>query len=152
LYTDASGFIFTSEDKMTENKTQKTTASVTDFLNSLPDERKRQDSFVLLELMQQVSGFEPKMWGASIIGFGDKHYKYESGREGDMPQISFSPRKQNLTLYSLGGFPKYDELLAQLGKHKTGGGCLYLNQLSDVNLDVLREMITKSLAHKAQNA
>jgi hypothetical protein len=131
---------------MAENKTQKTTASVTDFLNALPDEKKRQDCFTLLELMQQVSNDEPKMWGPSMIGFGDRHYKYESGREGDTFQVGFSPRKQNLTLYITGGFPRHEELLSRLGKHKTGGGCLYINKLSDVNLDVLKEMIASSLA------
>jgi hypothetical protein len=131
---------------MAENKTQKTAVSVADFLNNLPDEKKRQDSFALVELIKQVSGNEPKMWGPSIIGFGDSHYKYESGREGDWFRVGFSPRKQNLTLYIMGGAPKYSELLAQLGKHKTGKGCLYINKLSDVNLDVLREMISQSLA------
>ena len=130
---------------MAENKTQKTTASVTDFLNTVPDEKKRQDCFTLLELMQQVSGQEPAMWGSAIIGFGDLHYKSASGREGDWFPVGFSPRKQNLTVYITGGFAKHAELLGQLGKHKTGGGCLYINKLSDVNLDVLKEMIADSL-------
>jgi hypothetical protein len=131
---------------MSANKTQKTTASVVDFLNNLSDEKKRQDSFTLLELMKQVSGFEPKMWGPSIIGFGDRHYKYESGREGDTILVGFSPRKQNLTLYITGGFPKHADLLGQLGKYKTGKGCLYINKLSDVDLDILKEMISQSVA------
>jgi hypothetical protein len=130
---------------MTENKTQKTAASVTDFLNGIPEEQKRRDSFAILELMQQITGSEPKMWGTSIIGFGDTHYKYESGREGDWFMVGFSPRKQNLTLYVMGGFPKHQDLLSQLGRHKTGKGCLYINKLSDVNLDVLKEMITQSV-------
>ena len=130
---------------MAENKTQKNTASIVDFLNNLPDEKKRQDSFTLLELIKQVSGTEPKMWGPSIIGFGDMHYKYESGREGDWFLVGFSPRKQNLTLYITGGFPKYTDLLGQLGKHKTGKGCLYINKLSDVNLEVLKKMISQSI-------
>ena len=131
---------------MAENKTQKTGLSAGDFLNTLPDETKRQDSFTLLELMEQVSGSEPKMWGPSIIGFGDTHYQYESGREGDWFLIGFSPRKANLTLYIRGGLPKYADLLGQLGKHKTGKGCLYINRLSDVNLDVLKQIISQSLA------
>jgi hypothetical protein len=139
---------------MAQNKTQKTLASVTDFLNAIPDEKKRQDSFTLLEMMKQASGLEPKMWGASIVGFGDVHYKYESGREGDMPMIGFSPRKQNLTMYMVNGFPGYSSLLERLGKYKTGGGCLYINKLSDVNLDVLKEMIAQAVAyrtHKQEN-
>lgn len=129
---------------MAENKTQKTTASVTDFLNSLPDEKKRQDSFTLVELMQQISGAPAAMWGPAIIGFGDRHYKYESGREGDWFLVGFSPRKQNLALYITGATKS--ERLDALGKHKLGGGCLYVNRLSDVNLDVLKEIITESLA------
>lgn len=136
---------------MAENKTQKTETSVTDFLNSLPDEQKRQDSFTIVELMKQASESEPKMWGPSIIGFGDSHYKYESGREGDWFLIGFSPRKQNLTLYIRGGLPKYTELLNKLGKYKTGKGCLYINKLSDVNLDILKEMISQSLVQASEH-
>lgn len=135
---------------MAENKTQKTDLSVTDFLNSLPDEKKRQDSFDLLKLMEQVSGQPPRMWGPSIIGFGDRHLKYDSGREMDWFKVGFSPRKQNLTLYIAGGFPKHADLLGRLGKHKTGKGCLYINKLSEVDLDVLKEMISLSLAQASQ--
>lgn len=130
---------------MAENKTQKTTASVIDFLNTLTDEKKRQESFTLLELIAQVSGSEAKMWGPTIIGFGDMHYKYASGREGDWFPVGFSPRKQNLTLYLAGGLPQHADLLAKLGKHKTGVGCLYINKLSDINLDILKEIIAQSL-------
>ena len=130
---------------MSENKTQKTDASVIDFLNSIPDEKKRQDCLIVFEMMSQVTGLEPKMWGASIVGFGDVHYKYASGREGDWFKVGFSPRKQNLTLYIMDGFPRYQSLLAELGKHKTGVSCLYINKLADVNLDILREMITQSI-------
>jgi hypothetical protein len=132
---------------MAENKTQKTTASVTDFINTIPDEGKRQDSLTLLKLMEQVSGEKPTMWGANIIGFGDTHYKYASGREGDWFKVGFSPRKQNLTLYIMGGFPKHQALLEQLGRYKTGKSCLYINKLSDVNLDILKKIISQSLAH-----
>jgi hypothetical protein len=131
---------------MSENKTQKTEASVIDFLNSIPDEQKRQDCLTLLEMMSQITGLAPKMWGASIVGFGDVHYKYASGREGDWFKVGFSPRKQNLTLYIMDGFPKYQSLLAELGKHKTGVSCLYIKKLSEVNLDTLREMISQSIA------
>ena len=133
---------------MTENKTQKTAASVTDFLNSITDEKKRQDCFALLELMRQATRLEPRMWGASIVGFGDVHYKYASGREGDWFKVGFSPRKQNLTLYIMDGFPKYQQLLATLGKHKTGVSCLYINKLADIDLAVLREMIAQSVGGK----
>jgi hypothetical protein len=131
---------------MAENKTQKTDVSVTDFLNSITDEQKRQDAFTLLALMSEITGLEPKMWGAGIVGFGDVHYKYASGREGDWFKVGFSPRKQNLTLYIMDGFPKYYDLLAQLGKHKTGVSCLYLKKLADVDLRILRELISQSLA------
>lgn len=131
---------------MSENKTQKTDASVTDFLNSIPDERKRQDGFTLLALMSEITGLEPKMWGPSMVGFGDVHYKYESGREGDMFKVGFSPRKQNLTIYITDGFANYQELLAKLGKHKTSVSCLYVNKLADIDLTVLREMVARSFA------
>ncbi|MCG2785270.1 MAG: DUF1801 domain-containing protein [Anaerolineae bacterium] len=130
---------------MSENKTQKTNASVIDFLNSIPDEKKRQDCLTVFEIMRQVTGLEPKMWGASIVGFGDVHYKYASGREGDWFKVGFSPRKQNLTLYIMDGFPRYQSLLADLGKHKTGVSCLYINKLADIDLDVLKEMIGQSV-------
>jgi hypothetical protein len=131
---------------MSENKTQKTNASVIDFLNGLPDENKRQDCLTLLEMMSEITDLEPKMWGASIVGFGDVHYKYASGREGDWFKVGFSPRKQNLTLYMMDGFPKYQDLLAKLGKHKTGVSCLYIKKLSDVNIDILRQMIAQSIS------
>lgn len=131
---------------MSENKTQKTNASVIDFLNGLPDEKKRQDCLTLLEMMSEITDLEPKMWGASIVGFGDVHYKYASGREGDWFKVGFSPRKQNLTLYMMDGFPKYQDLLAKLGKHKTGVSCLYIKKLSDVNIDILRQMIAQSIS------
>lgn len=130
---------------MAENKTQKTTASVIAFLESISDERQRQDSFTVLELMKQVTGLEPVMWGASMVGFGDVHYKYASGREGDWFKVGFSPRKQNLTLYITDGFPKYQKLLAKLGRHKTGVSCLYINKLADIDLAVLREMVSQSV-------
>jgi hypothetical protein len=131
---------------MAESKTQKTDASVTDFLNGVAEEQKRRDSFILLDLMSQVTGLEPKMWGPSMIGFGDVHYKYASGREGDMFKVGFSPRKQNLTIYITDGFANYQELLAKLGKHKTSVSCLYVNKLADIDLAVLREMVSRSFA------
>ena len=132
---------------MAEIKTKPTQASVEDFLNNIPDENKRRDSFTVLEMMRQASGFEPVMWGPSIVGFGTYHYRYASGREGDMPIIGFSPRVQALTLYIMSGFDEYEQLLARLGKHKTSKACLYIKRLSDVDLNVLQELIEKSVAH-----
>ncbi len=134
---------------MAELKTKLNDASVLDFLNGVEDEQKRQDSFKILEIMQEVTGEEPKMWGSSIIGFGSYHYKYASGREGDWFQTGFSPRKQSLTLYIMSGFEQYEELLGKLGKHSTGKSCLYVKKNADVDLDVLRELIKLSVEHVA---
>ena len=127
---------------MAELKTLPNDASVDDFINAVPDETKRKDSFALLELYTSITGQKPKMWGTSMIGFGLFHYKSERSRqEGDWPLAAFSPRKQNLTLYFTPGFDKHTELLSKLGKHKTSKGCLYINRLSDVDQSVLAEMI-----------
>ena len=123
-------------------KTLPNDASVEDFINELPDETKRKDSFVLLELYSNITGQKPKMWGSSIIGFGMFHYKSErSSQEGDWPLAAFSPRKQNLTLYFTPGFDKHADLLGKLGKHKTSKGCLYINKLSAVDQGVLAALI-----------
>jgi hypothetical protein len=132
---------------MSELKTQKNAASVEEFLNSVPDEKKREDSFAILKLMQEITGDEPAMWGTSIIGFGSYRYKYASGREGEWFLTGFSPRKQNLTLYIMSGFGNYDALLPGLGKYKTGKSCLYINKLEDVNPETLRELIKQSVDH-----
>ena len=130
---------------MAENKTRPTEASVEEFLNNVPNERRRKDSFRVLEIMREESGEEPRMWGDSIVGFGEYHYKYASGREGDAPRIGFSPRKQNLTLYLNFDYDGFDALMARLGKAKTSVTCLYINKLEDVDLTVLREMVRRSL-------
>ena len=130
---------------MAQLKTKQNDKSVEDFLNEITDEKKRQDSFTILELMEKATGKNPKMWGANIVGFGSYSYKYESGREGEWFLAGFAPRKGNLTLYIMSGFSKYAELLAKLGKHKTGNSCLHIKKTEDVNLDVLREMIEKSI-------
>jgi hypothetical protein len=135
------------ERKMAEPKTKANDASVIEFLSRVPDEKKRQDSFTILELMQQVTGAEPKMWGDSIVGFGNYHYKYASGREGDYFLAGFSPRKQNLTLYIMAGFDQYDELLQRLGKHSTGKSCLYVKRIEDIDLATLRELVKQSVDH-----
>lgn len=132
---------------MAELKTKKTTASVTDFLAAVEDERKRKDSQALLKIFEELSGEKAAMWGTSIIGFGQYHYKSErSKQEGDWPLTGFSPRKQNITVYLMSGFGDQKKRLEKLGKHKvSGGSCLYINHLSDINLDVLKELITASL-------
>ncbi len=111
------------------------------FLDLVVDETKRKDSYVLLELMEKITGSGPKMWGPSIVGFGSYHYKYASGHEGDAPLVGFSPRKQNISLYLMPGFEGQETLLQELGKHKTGKGCLYINKLEDVSLPVLEKLI-----------
>jgi len=123
-------------------KTHVNDGSVEDFINSVPDETKKADAFTLLEIYSAITKEKPKMWGSSIIGFGQYHYKSErSKQEGDWPLTGFSPRKQNLTLYVMPGFDKYGKLLDKLGKHKTSAGCLYINKLSDVDLGVLKEIV-----------
>ena len=129
---------------MAELKTKVNTASVTDFLNGIQDETKRADSLEIMKLMQQVSKQEPKRWGTSIVGFGNIHLKYESGRELDWFTLGFSPRKQDLTLYGLGNWLESD-LMKKLGKHKTGKGCLYIKKLEDVDIKVLKELLKQAV-------
>ena len=132
---------------MAENKTIENEQDPVAFLNSVENEKKREDSFAILELMKQVTGMQPKMWGDSIIGFGSYHYKYVSGREGDMPLTGFSPRKQSITLYIMSGFDEYDSLLGKLGKHKVGKSCLYVNKLEDIDQGTLKELVKQSFEH-----
>ena len=131
---------------MSTIKTVLNDASVTDFINAVPDETKRKDGFTLLEFFTKITGEEAKMWGTSIIGFGTYHYKSERSRqEGDWPLVGFSPRKQNLTLYLMSGFDGTKELLSKLGKHKIStGSCLYINKLADVDMKVLEQLIRQS--------
>jgi hypothetical protein len=125
---------------MAENKTKPTTLSVSAFIDALTDAGRRADAKALLKLMQSAAGEKPKMWGPSIIGFGSYHYKYESEREGDMPVIAFSPRKGATVLYGMTGFNDAAALLAKLGKHTTGKGCLYIKKLADVDQHVLKTL------------
>jgi hypothetical protein len=129
---------------MAEPKTQKNEASVEDFLNSVEHDKRRTDGFAVLQMMREVTGEEPAMWGPSIVGFGSYRYKYASGREGEWPITGFSPRKRSLTIYIMDGFDQYEQLLAKLGKHRTGKACLYINRLEDVDLHVLREIVRQS--------
>jgi hypothetical protein len=130
-----------------ELKTKKSEASVEEFLNGIADENVRADSKKISEMMRQITKAEPKMWGASIVGFGTYPYKNSSGGDYEWMRIGFSPRKANLTLYIMDGFEKYDELMAQLGKYKTGKSCLYIKRLADVDEKVLNELIAESVRH-----
>lgn len=130
---------------MAELKTIPTRLSVDKFLKGIKDEQKREDCFEILKIMQRATKSKAKMWGTSIVGFGDHHYVYESGREGNWFLSGFSPRKQNITLYMMGGFQQFEDLMKKLGKHSTGKGCLYINKLEDIDKKVLKELITRSV-------
>jgi hypothetical protein len=136
---------------MAENKTKPTQISVTAFIDALTDEARRADAKALLKLMQRATGEKAKMWGPSIIGFGTHHFKYESGREGDMPVTAFSPRKAATVMYGLRGSSRSEALLAKLGKHSTGKGCLYIKKLADVDSKVLESLVSDAVtANRAQ--
>lgn len=125
-------------------KTKKTEASVSKFIDGIADENRREECRRVLEIMKKATGAEPKMWGSSVVGFGDYHYKYASGRENDWFVTGFSPRKENLTLYFMTGVERYKPILERLGKHKTGKGCLYIRNLDDVDMKTLGELVTTS--------
>jgi Domain of unknown function (DU1801) len=135
---------------MVENKTTPNDQSVEQFLNAIDDEQKRKDSFTIVDLMKQVTGMDPRMWGSSIVGFGSYHYTYESGREGDTILAGFSPRKQNLTIYNMGGIDPDDDLLKKLGKYTAGKGCLYIKRLDDIDLPTLKRLIEASFTRVKQ--
>ncbi len=130
---------------MAELKTKPTGESVKDFLNKIPDPERRQDCFAIAEILEDITGDKPKMWGPSIVGFGTYHYKYASKREGDWPVTGFSPRKKDLTLYLMMGFEKHHELMKQLGKHSVGKSCLYIKRLSDIHVPTLKKLIKASV-------
>jgi hypothetical protein len=131
---------------MADNKTKPTKSSVAAFIAALTDTAQRADAKALVKLMQSAAGEKPKMWGPSIIGFGSYHYTYDSGREGDMPLIGFSPRKAAIVLYNMTVFSGSEALIAKLGKHSTGKACLYIKKLADVDQRVLEELVVKSVA------
>ena len=133
----------------TKNKTQPNPQSVEGFINQIEDPVRREECLKVCQMMQEATGHEAVMWGASIVGFGTYHYKYDSGREGDFMLVGFSPRKQNLTLYIMTGFPRYAALMEKLGKYKTGKSCLYLKKLEDVDFAVLTELVKLSAEHTA---
>ncbi len=126
---------------MAELKTKKNDESVDGFLNKIEQVQKREDCFEVLKIMQEATGQQPKMWGTAIVGFGAYHYKYESGHEGDMCKVGFSPRKANITLYIMMGGATKPELLQQLGKHKVSGSCLHINKMADIDKAVLKKIV-----------
>jgi len=130
---------------MAKNKTTETNSSVTEFVNKVENEVKRNDSFKLIEIFKSITGFEPKMWGPTIIGFGNYHYKYESGHEGEAPLAGFSPRKDSLVLYFASEYENREVLLSQLGKHKSSKACVYVKKLSDIDIKILQTMIVNSM-------
>ena len=133
---------------MAKNKPTETSKSVTTFINSIATKTRRDDGFKIIEIMTAQTGLEPKMWGPSIVGFGSYHYKYESGREGDMPLVAFSPRSTAFVFYLSINFKDREILLQKLGKHKTGKGCIYINKLEDIDLIVLTKMISNAFKLK----
>lgn len=136
---------------MAELKTKVTDQNVEDFLNGITDDKRREDSFAILKLMKETTGDEPKMWGSSIVGFGDYHYKYQSGREGDWFIVGFSPRKQNLSLYIMPGVEAYREELKKLGKYKAGKSCLYINKVEDIDLNTMKKIIKTAVGRKVES-
>lgn len=128
-----------------EQKTKETDHSVSEFIEGVDSVKKREDSYRLLELFEETTGFEAKLWGPSIIGFGSYHYKYDSGHEGDAPLVGFSPRKAKISLYLAPGEQTREEMLRELGKHTSGASCVYVNKLADIDLDVLKRMIVASV-------
>lgn len=130
-----------------ENKTKPTEVSVDDFIDAVPDAQRREDARAIRAMMERLSGQPAVMWGPSIVGFGYCRYKYDSGREGEMGRTGFSPRARELVVYAVGGFPRHQEIMDRLGKYKNGKSCLYIKKLSDVDIDVLEELIVDSLAY-----
>lgn len=130
---------------MSENKTKETSESVEDFLRQVEHPRRREDALTLNDIFKEVTGWQPRMWGPTMVGFGSYHYIYKTGREGDSLATGFSPRKQNLSIYIMPGYTDFSDILADLGKHKIGKSCLYINKLADVDTDVLKRLIDAGL-------
>lgn len=135
---------------MAKNKTTETSIDVNEFIHKVENEKRRTDSFALLEIFKSITGFEPKMWGPTIIGFGKYHYKYKSGHEGDAPLAGFAPRKDLLVIYIATEFENRDVLLSQLGKHKSSKACVYAKKLEDLDLQILRKIIINSMTYVKQ--
>lgn len=137
---------------MAKNKTVETSGSVATFINAISDKTKRDDCVRIIEVFEKQTKLPPKMWGSAIVGFGTYHYKYESGREGDMPLVAFSPRKNAIVFYLSANFEKRDELLKKFGKHTTGKGCIYIKQLVDIDIEILKKIVSASAKRNiAQN-
>ncbi|MFL0557988.1 DUF1801 domain-containing protein [Paenibacillus barengoltzii] len=132
---------------MYELKTKENDNSVIEFIEGVADAKKREDAYRLLDIFTEITGYPAKMWGSSIIGFGSYHYKYASGHEGDAPLVGFSPRKAKISLYFASNDPERDALLESLGKHTQGKGCVYINKVADIDVDVLRKLIRQSVEH-----
>ncbi|MFI5252986.1 MAG: DUF1801 domain-containing protein [Bacteroidota bacterium] len=132
---------------MAKNKTVETQNSVAGFLATIKDQKRRKDCSTIIDLITEHTGIEPRMWGTSIVGFGSYHYKYESGHEGEAPLAGIASRANAITVY-LGKFDKEEELLSKLGKHKTGGGCLYIQNLEDIDTRILAKLVKKSIEHR----
>ena len=130
------------------NKTIETKASVAGFLKTIKDEKRRKDCSAIIALITKHTGFEPRMWGTSIVGFGSYHYKYDSGREGDAPLTGIASRANAITLYLGSGFDKREELLSKFGKHKIGGGCVHIQKLEDIDTSILSKMVKNSIAYR----
>lgn len=130
---------------MYKQKTKETDSSVIEFIENVDNPKKRDDAYELLNVFTETTGYEAKMWGPSIIGFGTYHYKYESGHEGDAPLVGFSPRKAKISLYFAPGDKKREELLQAFGKHTSGKACVYINKVADININVLKELINQSV-------
>ncbi|ASK63783.1 hypothetical protein CFK37_17265 [Virgibacillus phasianinus] len=131
---------------MYKQKTFETDNSVIEFIESVENSKKQKDAFKLLTIFAETTGYDAKMWGTSIIGFGSYHYKYDSGHEGDAPLVGFSPRKAKISLYFATGDEKREELLKDFGKHTTGKACVYINKVADIDINVLRDLIKQSVA------
>ena len=132
---------------MAKNKTTQTSISVDDYIGAIKNETMRKDSFSLTQLIKKQTGLEPKMWGPSIVGFGSHHYKYESGREGDSPNIAFSPRASSIAIYLSGNFDDRETLLQKFGKYKSDKGCVHIKTLAEIDKDVLKKMIANHIKH-----
>jgi hypothetical protein len=132
---------------MEKNKTTQTSISIDDYISVIKDETMRKDSFSLTQLIKKQTGLEPKMWGPSIVGFGSHHYKYESGREGDSPNIAFSPRASSIAIYLSGNFDDRETLLQKFGKYKSDKGCVHIKTLAEIDKDVLKKMIANHIKH-----
>jgi hypothetical protein len=132
---------------MYELKTKENNSDVIEFIETIENPKKREDAYILLDIFTETTGFQAKMWGTSIIGFGSYHYKYKSGHEGDAPLVGFSPRKAKISLYFATGDTHRDDLLKDLGKHTTGKACVYINKIADIDVDVLKAIIKQSVAY-----